>query len=113
MNSPALAAVPNKLDETIKKALSELQLGESIIRGVVDEITQPQNGEYNYYTINLAAADAYSLPPVIQVSQLSKERPFAMKGEEVVIHVKNGGYPQRSNGVKYIRNTNTLISRIN
>lgn len=86
---------------------------EAIIQGKVNEISQPDNGDYNYFEIGLKASDEYSMPAVLQVSQLASQRPFAKKGEIVTIRVQVGGYPRKTQGgTRIVTNTLTYLETL-
>lgn len=95
--------------QDIKPTTFNLAMLESIIEGKVAEMSEPQNGEYRYFVLNLPAFDAYSLPPVIQLSQPIKERNQLRVGEFYRLKVRLSGYPRRSGGNTYYTNVLSLI----
>lgn len=82
---------------------------EVLVQGKVREVNSPQNSEYTYYELALKSSDEYSLPPILQISQSSSDRPFARKGEIVTLKCTVGGYTRRSNGISYVTNTLTFV----
>ena len=86
---------------------------EAIIQGKINEVTQPENGDFNYFELGLKAQDEYSMPPVLQVSQPANQRPFGKRGDIVTLRVQLGGYPRKSErGVRFVTNTLTFIEAL-
>ena len=85
---------------------------ETLIEGKVDAIDQPNESEWQYFTILAKAADEYSSPQSVQISQLANQRPFARVGDIVRVKVRAGGYVRRHNGNRYVTNTLTLVEAL-
>jgi len=88
---------------------SKMQLNEGIVEGKITAIEQPEKSDYTYYTMSLKAADEYSLPAVIQVSQPAKERPFGRVNDLLRLKVRLGGYPRKSGSITYVSNTLSVV----
>jgi len=89
-----------------------LGLLEAIVEGKVQAVEQPNESEWTYFTLSLKAADAYSSPATIQISQPANQRPFARQGDEVRCKVTIGGYGRRHNGNRYVTNTLTFVEAV-
>lgn len=86
------------------------EIQEVVIEGKVTAVNAPRESEYMYYTLQTKASDEYSLPAVMQISQLANQRPFAKEADIVKIKAKVSGYPRKVNGNVYITNTLTFVA---
>ena len=73
-----------------------LSLGECFLGGKITAIEQPQNSEYTYYNMQLRDADEYTTPPLVQISQSAKDRPFAVVND--ILRINSVAKVQRQGG---------------
>lgn len=85
--------------------------GFTVLTGRINAINKP-DGDYDYYVLGGKAVDAYSMPPVNQISHLRTARALGRVGDEVTLELKVGGFPRKSKDgtITFINNTLSTIA---
>jgi len=91
---------------------NSIGLFDVVVEGKIRDIDRPKESEWIYYAVQLKAADEYSYPRIIQISQQASQREFAKEGEQIRVKCQVSGYSRNYNGRTYISNTLTFTELV-